>query len=98
MKDRIFLSPVFPKKPTGTGFFSMLFGILFWIFLLILFVISLYATFFGQSLASLLYRILHRAYRVPFWFSLLMTIFLFPVTFFIILISAFFKIIARETI
>lgn len=98
MKDRITFSPAFPERPKGKGFFSAILGIFFWIFLLLFFAIGLYAAFFGQSLVNILRRISPRIYFVPFWFSLLMTIFFFPITLIVILISAFLNILFRETI
>lgn len=90
--------PQFPNFEQENGvirFFKFLSGILLWIFLLIAFLVGLYANLFSKSLTYLLEHIYPKRYDVPFWFALLMTIFLFPMTILVILFVSFIKIIKR---
>jgi hypothetical protein len=87
--------PDFPhwKTPHSIGsFFGFLVGLFLWIALAIVFIISLYASWFSKNLAYLLNLIKPKAYVVPFWFSLLCSIFLFPITLGIILASTLIQI------
>ena len=75
------------------GFFGYLFSIIMWILLLVIFVVTIYTQWFSRSVYYLLNLFQKKHYRIPFWFSLLMVIFFFPVTLVIIAISTLIKII-----
>ncbi len=78
--------PQFPKA-TGNGLsniFQLIIGILIWIGLIITFLVVSWALYFNSSLASLLRK---PASCIPLYLGIICTIFLFPVTVFIILLS-----------
>lgn len=78
--------PEFPREKSGglLGVLQFLVGILIWLGLLILFVIGLWAWWFGRSVSWLLGK---PKRKVPWWFSWLCTIFLFPLTVIVILLA-----------
>lgn len=85
--------PEFPKwsaPQTAAGF---IIGALLWIIMLIGFLFLFYVQLFGYNTRYLLSLIQPKIAPVPFWFSVLMVVFLFPVTLAVILIGALIKIL-----
>jgi polyferredoxin len=68
-------------------------GIFLWIFFIVIAGITIYSHWFSQALIYILQLFKNQNYHVPLWFSIVCTIFLFPVTLIVILISAFIRII-----
>ncbi len=85
--------PHFNNKKGGSNPLQLLFGLIVWIVLLVVFAAVMYVNWFSSSLVYLLNMVHPKQYTIPFWFSALVTIFLFPVTLFVILVGAFLKII-----
>ncbi len=85
--------PRFKHKSDIGNFFDFVFGALIWLVLIIFFFIGLYVNWFSRSLIYLLRLVHFKHYHVPFWFSLVVTIFLFPITLVVILLSVFVKIV-----
>ncbi len=75
------------------GVWQFFVGIFLWLFFIVATGISLYAHWFSQSLIYILRLFKEKNYHVPLWFSIICTIFLFPITLIIILFSALLKII-----
>ena len=74
--------------PKGAGFFEKLIAFIVWGLFAIFTLVILYMHFFGRSLAQILGYFGAKNPQVPFWFSLVMTLFFFPFTLIIILIAA----------
>ncbi len=92
-KVRRLENPEFPKwenPTTGAGF---IFGAILWILMIIGFLFLAYIQVFSFNVQYLLSLIKPKNYIIPFWFSLLCVIFLFPVTLGIILMGTFIRII-----
>lgn len=87
--------PKFPH-PKGEGLsyiFQLIFGILLWIILIIFFAITAWALWFNSSLAYLFSKPNN---TFPWWFGLLCTIFVFPLTLFVNLLAFVVKIINHK--
>lgn len=98
MTPEVVRRPRFPEfEHRGNPFVNFLVfvgGLLLWFILIILFLVGLYMNWFGRSLEYLLGAIhTKKSYRVPFWFSAILTILFFPITLILILVAAFVKII-----
>ena len=85
--------PQYKKKEGIAGIFSFIFGILFWILLVIVSVVVIYTNWFANNLVYLINLFKNGTYKLPFWFSILMVIFVFPLTLFVVLVSTLIKII-----
>lgn len=92
--SRVRKVPTFPhQRGNGfTAFFQLLGGILVWIFLLLIFAITAWAQWFGLSLSYLLGKT-HNV--VPWWFSWMCVLLVFPLPFtaLVILVAEFAKIV-----
>jgi hypothetical protein len=73
-----------PKLETGGNIFSLIIGVLFWVIMLILFICGLYVALVGKSI-NYIATLFQQNVRVPFWFSLLLCIFLLPLTFVLVI-------------
>lgn len=82
-------APKFPKFQSNSlrGFFASLLGIILWIGLLIVFVVSLYTQWFIRNLARILNAIHPGTYDIPFIAGILCVLFLFPFTLIVVLIG-----------
>ncbi len=92
--SRVRRVPHFPH-PKGNGisaFFQLLLGIIIWIIAIVLFAIGAWATWFGRSFSYLLGKSQN---LVPWWFSWLCTILVFPFTALVILVAEFAKIVQK---
>ena len=63
-------------------------GIFIWIFFIIAAGITIYSQWFSNALINILQLFKNKNYHIPVWFSIVCTIFLFPITLVIILISS----------
>ena len=88
--SRVRKVPQFPR-PKGLSigsFFQLLIGIVLWVFMLILFAIGGWAMWFGLSFSYLMRKPRN---VVPWWFSWMCMLLLFPFTVLVILIVAMIK-------
>ena len=95
-KNDVHVRPEFPnyKQKTGiSGIFAYLFAIIFWILAIILFLVAAYTQWFTNTTVYLLNLIHPKQYYIPFWFSLILVILVFPLTLFIVLLGTFIKIL-----
>ena len=76
------------KVPFLLGVWQFFIGILIWIFFIIIAGITIYAHWFTQALENILRLIFSRDFQIPLSFSVLCTIFLFPLTLLVLLINA----------
>ncbi len=92
--SRVRKVPAFPHQ-RGDGiaaFFQLFLGILIWIFLLLIFAITAWAQWFGTSLSYLFGK---KQNVVPWWFSWMCVLLVFPLPFtaLVILVAEFAKIV-----
>lgn len=88
-------SPEFPnyKKSSGiSGLFTFMFAVLFWLLAGFLFLCFLYISWFTRSCEYLVSLFSDEHILVPFWFGLVLVIFFFPITLFVVLLASFVKI------
>lgn len=88
-----FEDPQFPQWENPQGPVGFIVGTLLWILMLIGFLFLFYLQLFNHYSRFLLQFIKKDLKPLPFWFSLLMVIFLFPVTLAVILVGALVKIL-----
>ncbi len=86
-------NPQFPKWKTPQNGAGFLFGAVLWILMILGFLFLFYVQLFSFNLKYLLQLITPGNYEIPFWFSILIVIFLFPVSLAVILAGAFLRII-----
>lgn len=88
-------APEFPQWQSGTSnFFRYTGRILLWLGLIVVFLMIAYIQIFCHFMGQIL-RLFTPNHHVPFWFGILVTIFLFPVTLLIILIGALVKMLNK---
>ena len=91
--------PTFPQFGRGkktNEFISLLqfvAGVIVWALLILFFLISVYAQWFGAQLTYILTLIKPKSYYVPFWFSFVCSVVFFPITLAVGIIAALIKII-----
>jgi hypothetical protein len=92
--SRVRKAPRFPhqKGISISSFFQLLIGIFIWILMIILFVIGAWAAWFGRSLSYLLGK---NRNVVPWWFSWMCILLVFPIPIItlVILVAEFAKIV-----
>jgi len=88
-----FEDPEFPKWDTPQGPVRFIVGTLLWVLMLLGFLFLFYLQLFNYYGQFLLIFIKKDLKHLPFWFSLLMVIFLFPLTLTVILVGALVKIL-----
>jgi hypothetical protein len=81
------------KAPFLVGLWQFIMGTFIWIAFIVIAGITIYSHWFSQALIYILQLFKNQNYHVPLWFSVIFTIFLFPLTLIIILINIFIKII-----
>ncbi len=84
------------KAPFLVGVWQFLIGTFLWVLFIIIAGITIYANWFSLALINILQLFKNQNYYIPTWFSVVMTIFFFPVTLVVILISALIKIVRGE--
>ena len=93
--------PIFPQysqQEGKTGIAKILhffIAAIMWLILGFIFLVGLYIQWFTGNLVYLLQIIHPKAYYIPFWFSLILVIFATPLTFLVIILGTFIKIIRR---
>lgn len=85
--------PHFEKKTGLKGILFFIVSVFIWGLLLFVSLVALYTHWFTRSLIYILNLFQRQSYYVPFWFSLICVIFLFPVTLIVILVASLVKII-----
>lgn len=85
--------PQFPKWENPQSLVGFIIGTLLWIIMLIGFLFLFYVQLFRYQTRYLLQFFKADIKIVPFWFSVLMVVFLFPLTFTIILLGALIKLL-----
>ena len=88
-----FEDPQFPKWESPQGAVGFIIGTLLWILMLLGFLFLFYLQLFSYYARFLLQLVKKDIKPLPFWFSLLMIIFLFPFTLVVILVGALVKIL-----
>ncbi len=81
------------NMPRNTGGAGFIFGALFWILMIIVGIFMFYVQLFSFNLTYILNLFNFTGGRVPFWFSILICIFLFPVSLGVILIGILLRIL-----
>lgn len=81
------------KAPFLVGLWQFIVGIFIWIMFIVIAGITIYSQCFSNSLVNILRLFKNQNYHVPGWFSIICTIFFFPLTLIVILISTLSKII-----
>jgi len=84
------------KAPFLVGVWQFLIGTFLWVLFIIIAGITIYANWFSLALINILQLFKNQNYYIPTWFSVVTTIFFFPVTLVVILISALIKIVRGE--
>jgi len=76
------------KAPFLVGVWQFIMGTFLWILFIVIAGITIYSQWFSNALVSILRLFKNQNYYIPGWFSMIATIFFFPVTLVVILISA----------
>lgn len=71
-------------------------GVMVWVALWFWFLASFWAMLFAEQTRYLLWVISSRSVFVPFWLSLLATLFIFPVTVFVVLLGGAVNILRED--
>ncbi len=94
--NNVIIEPEFPhfhNNKNGGSPIQFLVGLIIWMGLFAVFLAVMYVNWFSVSLVYLLQFVRPKQYAVPFWFSAIITIFFFPLTLLVILLSTLIKII-----
>lgn len=76
------------KAPFLVGLWQFIVGTLLWIMFIVIAGITIYSQWFSNSLVNILRLFKNQNYYIPGWFSIVCTIFFFPLTLIIILASS----------
>lgn len=94
--------PVFPtwgrakKESSSLGnIFGSIVGVIIWLFLIAIFLLTAYLYWFQQNLVIILKTFKPGPYHIPWWFSLLVFIFLMPLTLAVILVGTLIQVAKR---
>jgi len=87
--------PSFKTPPINRGA-GFIWGILFWILIAIVSLIAFYVQMVSFNTSYILKTLKVGMVKIPFWFSLLLAIFVFPVTIVIILLGSFLRMTQRR--
>lgn len=100
---RLDQEPTFPKwsqAQKSTSAFGQIFGtivgIFFWLLLIIVFCLTAYLYWFQRSLVIILQAFRPGQYKIPWWFSILVFIFLMPLTLAVILVGTLIEIFKQH--
>ena len=84
------------KVPFLVGLWQFIVGIFIWIAFIVIAGITIYAHWFTQAVQNILSLFSPRNFHIPLSFAIVCTIFLFPLTILVILISALITIFRGE--
>jgi len=84
---RLDQEPKFPTYKKQTDIVGSIVGVIVWLFLVSVFLIFMYLYWFQKNCVTILQAIKPGHYKIPWWFSVLVFIFLMPLTLFVILVG-----------